>query len=145
MTANNSFIKIRIGKTRLLLPAPELLSIETVTQIKQPNQKNKTTVMIDVNDVELPVYTANDELQFGPYQDGDGSCCLCLDDGQHRFGVVCDEAELISPTSLTEYNLPGCMKSAQGPIKSITICDGTIFCNTDTASLFRLLQEISPI
>ena len=124
----------------MLLPAKELLSIETINEIKKNQLKDTVTTIIVKNNLEVPVYTVDDEFRFSSYQEGNMSCCLCLDNGKNRFGIVCDEASLIDSSDFTQYDLPGCMKSAMGLIHHLTVSNDTVYCNTDTARLFRLID-----
>ena len=135
----NNFIKMRIGKTRLLFPASELLSVESGDQLKQEHPKN-TSATIIINDLEIPVYSSDEELNLHSYHDGDWPYYLCLNNGHNYFAIACDEATLIKPEEITYYDLPGCMQCEDSPVHGLTVFNDTVYCNTDTASLYRLLE-----
>ena len=140
-----SFVKIKSGKTRLLIPAKEMLAIEKTDQIKQIQSRNAITAIIEINKIEIPVFALDDELQFSAWQNINDSSCLCLDDGKNRIAIVCDEASVIDSVNLTFYDLPGCMKSKSSEklVHNLALYGDAVFCNTDTASLAGSNKKIA--
>lgn len=132
------FIKIKIGKMRFLIPDKELLSIVSSDKIRIELSNNKSSINID--NKNLAVYIADEDMNLKPYTNEEWIKCICLHDGKLQFGIICDDASLINLSSQSYYDLPGCMRAEMNPVYGLTVYNDTIYCNTNTASLYNLID-----
>ena len=141
VTNPNIYVNIKIGKTRFLIPESELLSIVTGDQTDLDIDENAHRSTINIGDKELAVYMADENMNLVSGINNKWNKCICLDDGKLEFGIICDDASVINPSSPSYYDLPGCMENGPGPVYGLTVYNDTIYCNTNTARLYNLIEK----
>lgn len=138
------FVKIIIGKTRLLLPRAALVAIESSPDIHYPDAPTNAPAVIRVNDLELPLYALDADLNFSCYRERVAPCCLCLQEDRRAIGIVCDDAAVMDMPDIKRHELPGCMQCIPEPVQHLVVCDDTVFAVTSGTRLFNLLDHALP-
>ncbi len=143
MPANNGakeFVKLLFGKTRILLPAEELLSIEPGINVRQPKDVNDIYGCITVNNTDIQVYTLDDDLHLLPVLDNQRQVCVCLDNSHCRIGILCDAASTITLNDIKLHDLPECMHTDDTVVFVIAENNNNLYCISKTADLMKLIR-----
>jgi hypothetical protein len=138
----DEFVRIALGKSRLLLPASELLSIESATGISPSHEHPGSCGHIMLNNKELPVYAFDDDLQQKPVMDNPKQMCVCLDNGRDQFGIICDHAGKVILDNMKLHELPVCMQRPDSLIRVVGEKDNNLYCITSTADLMQLVRQV---
>lgn len=143
VSANNDakeFVKLIFGKTRILLPAEELLSIEPGINVRQPKDVNDIYGSITVNNADIHVYTLDDDLHLLPVLDNKRQVCVCLDNSHCRIGILCDDASAITLNDIKLHGLPEYMHTDDTVIFAIAENNNNLYCISKTADLMQLIR-----
>jgi hypothetical protein len=135
------FVKLTFGKTRILLPAEELLSIEPGNSVSQPQDVNDIHAHITINHTEIHVYAFDDDLRLQPVMDNQRQVCVCLGNGHGQIGILCDDANAITLNEIKLHDLPACMHTNDSVIFAIAENNNNLYCISKTADLVQLINS----
>ena len=122
-----AYVQLSLGKTRLLFPGKEVLSLEAVPEIGKPAADGSVGA-VSLNQSSLAVYNFDEQLHpHNDVQDG-RSACVCLGDGRVAFALLCDKVETVEEEGLQLVELPACMRSAITPVRSLALQGTRILC-----------------
>ena len=120
-------MQVSLGKTRLLFPGEEVLSLEAVPAIGDPAADGSIGT-VNLNQSSLAVYYLDEQLRpHGEVQDG-RRACICLGDGVAAFALLCDKVETVEEEELQIVELPACMRSTITPVQSLALQGTRILC-----------------
>lgn len=142
--AGDEFVRIALGKSRLLLPVSELLSIESTAGIRPSHEHPGSCGHILLNNKELPVYAFDGDLQQKPVTNYPKQMCVCLDNGRDQFGIVCDNAGKVILDNMKLHELPVCMQRPDSLIRVVGEKDNNLYCITSAADLIQLVRQVEP-
>jgi hypothetical protein len=132
------FVRLALGKTRLLLPGKELMAIEPMQNI---NQKSKGDLnYVTMKGVKVPVYAFGEDLQLVSVKDSRHQFCVFLDDSQDRIGIFCDDAGKVTLDDLILNELPDCMHSTVTVIQNIAVSKNNLYCVSNLTNLLQLVR-----
>jgi hypothetical protein len=122
-----SYIQMALGKTRLLFPGTEVLSLEAIPAIGTPHASGSIGC-VDLNRASLAVYNFDEQLHpRGEIPEG-RHACVCLGDGDRAFALLCDKVEMVEGAELQIVELPACMRSATTPVQFLALQGTRILC-----------------
>jgi len=130
------FVRVTLGKTRILFPDREVMSIEPMPDIHQP-EKSNGNFYVTRNDVKIPVYVFDEDLQLVSASDDRHEFCVFLEDNQDRIGIFCDEAGKVTLRDIIRHDLPDCMLSPNAAIQYIALSNNNLYCISNLANLLK--------
>jgi len=135
------YVQVTLGKTRLLFPGAELLSLEANPEIRTNGADGRIGV-VKLNEAILPVY--NFDEHFHPHGEvQEKRCaCVCLGNGGAAFALLCDNVETLEGADIQIVALPACMRSEFTPVQSLALQGTRIFC-VSSVERFAGMIEIS--
>lgn len=143
MTGINTkdFVKLVLGKTRILLPASELICINQTDNAGLSNNKNDPYIQIKINDIYVPVFAFNDNLQPIPVAESKKKSCVCLKHGKKYICILCDDAAIISLDDLKLHQVPPCMLTADTAVIAVAESNNNLYCISQTKNLVFILKN----
>jgi len=126
-SAAPAYAQLTLGKTRLLFPSAEVLSLEAIPEIGAAGADGSIGV-VKLNGAEMPVYNFDEQLQLRIGTQDSRRACACLGDGKTAFGLLCDTVETVEDASLQMLELPACMRSANTPVQVLAVQGTRILC-----------------
>lgn len=135
-------VRLVLGRTRLLLPGGEVLSIEPVLNVRPEHKHNGAPGFITIAGADLPVFAIDEDLRIATAIGSSHEVCVCLANGQDRFGILCDDAGMVYQDDIKLHELPACMINADTAILSIAEINNNLYCVSDTKSLARLIDYV---
>ena len=136
-----SYVRVTMGKTRLLFPAAELLAMEPVSSMKPPPAGSGFSGVVVTRGMTIPVVTVDEDLQLVRSREVRRRFCIVLRDEQATLGLTCDEANVIETGDLQFHDLPACMRAEDAIIPVIAVHNGILFSVCKTADLVRALKH----
>ena len=121
------YVQLVLGKTRLLFPGAEILSLEAIPEIGAPGADGRIGAL-NLNGTVLPVYNFDEQLHLHGEAQESRSACVCLGDGKAAFALLCDKVETVAGAELQIVELPACMRSATTPVQSLALQGTRILC-----------------
>ncbi len=143
-TSVKSYIKLSLGRTRLLLPGEELLAMEPVQKVRASTRQTGTAGVISVNGKEHSVFAPDENLECTTTAVNNQQVCVCLAAGAVSLCLLCDDAALIHLYDVKLHALPACMYSGLDVILNIAVSNDTLYCLSDTVCLARLVDNPCP-
>lgn len=137
----SDFVKLALGKTRILLPGRELLSIEPILNINRTHAGNGDFNHTTMNDTKIPVYAFDEDLRLVSAKDSRHQFCVFLDDGQDRIGILCDDAGKVTLDGIKLHELPACMLSTDTAIQTIAVSNNNLYCVSNITNLLQLIKN----
>jgi len=135
-----AYVQLNLGKTRLLFPHTEVLSLEAIPEIGTTGAGSGIGA-VNLNETVLPVYNFDEQLQLrGGTQDS--RPCVCLGAGRTAFALLCDKVETVEGATLQIVELPACMRSANTPVQSLALQGTRILC-VSSVERFAGLIDVS--
>jgi len=140
-TLNNGpdFVRLSIGKTRILLHDDEILSIEPGTNVKQT--KKNAGRYITINSKVIPVYDFDEDLRPFSTTNNKSQICICQDNDKNKIGISCDDAAKITLAEMELHELPDCMLDANLAIQVIAVSNNNIYCISNITKLLQLVKQ----
>jgi hypothetical protein len=136
----NDFVKLVLGKTRILLPATELLSIEPGSSVRQPQDVNNIHGYITTSDMDIFVYAFDEDLRILPIRDNQCQFCVCLGIDLGQIGILCDDASTITLNEIKQHELPACMQSKDSVISAVVENNNNLYCISKTSDFLQLIR-----
>ena len=134
------YVQLTLGKTRLLFPCTEVLSLEAVPEIGAAG-KGGSIGVVSLNGAELPVYNFDEELQLHHEAQNNRRACACLGNGRTALGLLCDKVEIVDSASLRIVELPACMRSVNTPVQFLAMQGMRILCISNVERLAGLIVD----
>ncbi|HTT07914.1 MAG TPA: hypothetical protein VMH34_03900 [Gammaproteobacteria bacterium] len=135
------YLKVVMGRTRLLFPAAELLAVEPIARVIPPPTAGNSMAMIAIQDATVPAVTLDEDLQPVPAHEIRRRLCAVLREDGATLGVTCDEASVIGGSGLQFHVLPACMRTEGSIIPIVAVHNGSLFSVCKTADLIRILNH----
>jgi hypothetical protein len=123
----STYVQLTLGKTRLLFPGTEVLSLGAIPEIGTSSTGGSVGV-VTLNEAVLPVYNFDEQLQLAGGGKDNCCACACLGNSRAAFGLLCDKLEIVDGVSLQIVALPACMQSANTPVQSLALQGTRILC-----------------
>ncbi len=137
------FVKLALGKTRILLPGREIMSIEPILNINLTHEDNGNFNHITMNGTKIPVYAFDEDLRLVSVKDGCHQFCVFLDDGQDRIGILCDDGGKVTLDDIKLHQLPACMLSTDTAVQNIAVSNNHLYCVSNITNLLQLIKNSS--
>ena len=134
------YVQLTLGKTRLLFPGTEVLSLEAMPEFGAAGTGGSIGV-VRLNGAELPVYNFDEQLQLLHGTQGSRRACACLGNGRTAYGLLCDKVETVEGASLRMVELPACMWSANTPVQFLAAQGTRILCVSSVERLAGLIVD----
>lgn len=138
VTTGTAFIRLSLGKTRILLRQDEVFSSVSADAVRFSDSANDACGHITINNKTIPVYILDEDLRLTSVMTNPHGVCVCLGNGNDRIGILCDDAVKIITSDIELHELPDCMLEATVAIQYIGVCNNNIYCISNTARLLRL-------
>lgn len=139
MTAK--YVRVTMGKTRLLFPAAELLAMEPISGMNPPPVSGGFSGVIVMQGLTVPVFTVDEDLQPARSYKVRRRFCIVLRDERETLGITCDEANVIEAEDFQFHALPACMRTEDAVIPVIAVHNGSLFSVCKAADLVRALNH----
>ena len=130
------YVQVTLGKTRLLFPSTEVLSLEAMPETGTVGSIG----VVRLNGTELPVYNFDEELQLLHGSQNSRPACACLGNGRTAYGLLCDKTETVDGASLRMIELPPCMRSANTPVQFLATQGTRVLCVSSVERLAGLIE-----
>ena len=122
-----SYMQVVLGKTRLLFPGTEVLSLEAIPAIGTPHASGSIGC-VSLNKTSLAVYNFDEQLHPHSEIPEGRHACICLGDNERAFALLCDKVEVVEDAELQIVELPACMRSATTPVQFLALQGTRILC-----------------
>ena len=139
------YMQLVIGTANLLIPLKQIISLESVLDIKQDRTRPGQIGQIRVGDVRWPVYNLGEDLQFLDDMPPARKVCVCMGKETEGYGIVCDQVNNLKDEEAKLVALPLCMKTGLSPIEALAIRDKQVMCVTDFEALGKLFDHLQEI
>ena len=133
------FVKLTLGKTRILIPNSELMSIESNINLKY--QTSHISGFTKHDGAKIPVYAFDEDLQPIPVKDSCHQVCVLLEDGKDRIGILCDDAGEVALNNVELHDLPDCMLGTITAIHNIAVSNNTLYCVSNIKCFLLLIKN----
>lgn len=138
---NRAFAKLTLDGCAWLLPHTEIGSLESILDIDQEVQVPQSIGAIALGGEWWPVYCLSGELQPLAQIPNNRRTCALLDNGIDRFGLICDQVEMLTETPRL-LALPACMGLPDSPIQALALLDNQLGCVTTAEHLAARLAGL---
>lgn len=138
----STLVVAQIDGQRLLLPQREVVSLESVMDIRQEGAQFPAAGLIPWAGQEWPVYCLQGDLlavtlDLPPQR----RICVLLHDGYYGLAMVCDQVEMLVRPPRARYPLPPCMAKSDSLIEWLVVHEETVSCVTTAARLVAYCQR----
>lgn len=141
-SSEDALVAFGVDGRRLLLPQREVISLESVLDLRRTEVDPPAAGLIEWAGDEWPVYCPSGAMAamtatIPPRR----RFCLLLDDGRHRLGLLCDQIEMLGAANRRSHPVPACMARPDGLIEALIVHQETVDCLTNTARLAIFCQR----
>lgn len=121
---------------RLLLPQREVVSLESVLDLRRTGIDPPAVGLIEWAGEDWPVYCPSGAmLAMTATIPPQRRFCLLLGDDWHRLAILCDQVEMLGAADWRTQPVPTCMAKPDGLIEALIAHRETVDCLTNTARL----------
>jgi chemotaxis signal transduction protein len=130
---------VSIDDCKLLLPQQEINSLESILDSTTTPQEPPAIGAFTLDGESWPVFCLSSELAVLLAIPNTRRMCVLLKDGNHAFGLACDQIEPLRQQNMQLQPLPACMKTATSPVQALVLHGDAVGCVTTTARLANLI------
>ena len=139
------YMHLVIGTANLLVPLTQIISLESVLDIRPDRTRPGQVGQIRVGEVRWPVYNLDEDLQLLDDLSPARKVCVCLGKDTEGYGIACDQVNNLKDEEAKLVALPLCMKTGLSPIEALAIRDKQVMCVTDFEALGKLFDHLQEI
>lgn len=137
---NTTFLAIHVGSLRLLVPQEDVRTVESVADIRTPTSRPGALGSIRVGRERLPVYCLSETLTELDTKPASRRICPILVAGDGRYGLLCDEVELIPGWELDVRPPPPAMRRHRAAVCGLALHGEGLVCVSSADALLDTLQ-----
>jgi hypothetical protein len=132
---------LRLGTLELLLPQPEVHTLEPVLDLEPAPGGQGPCGWLPLDAVRWPVYCLSAGLEPLAVVPPSRRLCVLLMEAEQAFGLACDAAQTVTAAGLRIEPLPACMHRPHGPVQALALDGERILPVSDTGALAAHLQH----
>ena len=140
--STQGFMQLAIGMLNLLLPMEQVVSLESVLDITLDESESGLLGQIIVGGTGRPVFNLGEDLQLVDELTEARKVCVCLDNDENGYGIVCDQVNTVLGTEVELVALPACMGMDNTPIHALAIKDKYVMSVTNAGAVRRLISQL---
>ena len=137
------FLQINIGKSRLLVPQAEVRSLESTLDMHTEKEDQSSVGSVFNNGVLIAVFNFDDKFNLDQSVPDSRRICVCLQDNDIEFSIICDAVSSIKQEEINLVDLPSCMKTTYCPALFLGIYRNSVFSVVSTWTLHNLITKMS--
>lgn len=137
---HGTFLAIHLGSLRLLVPQEDVRTVESVADIRTPTSKPGALGSIRAGRERLPVYCLAETLTELHTTPASRRICPILAAQDGRYGLLCDEVELIPARELDVRPLPPAMRRHAAAVGGLALHGERLVCISSADVLLGTLQ-----
>jgi hypothetical protein len=137
------FLAIRIETTRLLVPQEDVRMVESAADIRTPTSNPGAFGSIRIGRERVPVYCLSESLTELRTELGSRRICPILTSRDGRYGVLCDDVELIAAQHLDVRAMPAAMQRHGISIGGFALHGEELVCISSGDALLGSIQVMT--
>ncbi|MGH8119660.1 MAG: hypothetical protein ACRESK_03490 [Gammaproteobacteria bacterium] len=140
--AVSGYVQLTLGRTRLLFPRTELLSLEAQPEISSAGYHDGSVGTVHLRNAILQLYNFDEQLQLLQEAQEERRACACLGNAGKALGILCDKAELVDGMGMQVVPLPACMKTANTPVQALAMHGTRVLCVCGMEGMAGLINAL---
>lgn len=136
-----NFAVLKFDGVRLLLPQPDVASVEIIQNIDEPQVSSGAIGTIVSGHIEWPVFALNAKLKILNRCPAAYKYCAAINfKGEAAFSLACEEVSVMS-VDIDDglISVPRCMRTINCPVESIVLEGHQIMLVSETGALQKFL------
>lgn len=130
---------LQIDRTNLLVPSKDIRVLELAIDIERDDPPARGVGWIAFGQHRCPVYCPSTELEWLTEVPVDRTTCAVVEADGQVFGLLCDEATLLSTDEIGFHDVPAAMATPESPFHRLAIHARTLVCVSSAA---RILADL---
>lgn len=113
--------KLLFDNVEVIIPQQEVVSIESIHELKAVGKDKKYVGRIDREQVKVPVYSFSDEMKILPGVSETRSKCVVIRHDEGDFSLLCRDIQNAVLSDMRLQEVPLCMHNGEMPLTHLCL------------------------